>query len=410
MNIYKKLLEFGGVFRTTIISTLVILSLGIYDFILPIFTDEQVANYAFVGLIVSLIYVASFLSEIPVGLAVDKYGRIKILLSALFCMATLGVIYYIFAENIIILAILSLIFGIISVAFWIPSAVLIRDFSPRKMLSQAEGIYMSITQIGWILGPAIGGFIAAALAAKFNFLIIALLLTLATIFSVFIFKGKKVEQFRKIEKGHKHTPKITLLATIFKEFVQLHKHSLPLYIMCFIAHMWIAIEWAFVALTVIDVWKVNEIFAGALLGAMMITEGVLYYSAGYVMDKIGKRYIITAGFLILFAATYFMFLSPSLYVFCITALFGAAAIAWILPGLEASLTEILPEDLYGEMSGVFDTSKDLGLAIGPLVGGVIISAFNAPLMVYLLVTLLSAFAALIGGYVFWPKRSKIKIK
>ena len=122
------------------------------------------------------------------------------------------------------------------------------------------------------------------------------------------------------------------------------------------------------------------------------------------MDKIGKRYIITAGFLVLFSSAYFMFLSTSPALFVMTALLAAASVSWILPGVEALLTEIVPANLYGEMSGVFDTSKDFGLIIGPLMAGLLATTLSNTLAPFLLVTIVAGIAALIAGWAFWPEK------
>ncbi|MGB9675109.1 MAG: MFS transporter [Candidatus Nanoarchaeia archaeon] len=405
----RKLAIFTGVFKATIISALVIFALGIYDFILPIFTESQSENYLFVGLVVSLVYVASFLAEIPVGLSVDKFGRVKILLISIFSLSILTLAYFFFSENIIILAILSLIFGALSVAFWVPSAVLIRDFSPRKMLAQAEGIYLTASQLGWIFGPILGGIVAAQISEKFNFLIMFIFLIAAALFTLFLFgRSEKVKAIRAEEKGHKHKPRLLLLFTIFKEFVQLHRHTKHIYLLCFLTHFWLAIEWAFVPLASMELWHFNETGAGILLGTMMVGEGLLYYSSSYIMDKIGKKYIVTSGFLLLFAAAYFMFLANSWKMFVFFAILAGAAVAWILPGIEAMLTEILPENIYGEMSGVFDTSKDFGLLTGPLIGGLFANKFGVS-STLLLVTFLAGFGALWAGLVFWPGKKQAKI-
>jgi len=406
MNLEKKLTLFSGILKTTIISTLVIFALAIYEFALPIFTEGQTESYTFVGLIVSLVYVASFLAEIPAGLAVDKYGRVKILLISLFALSMFALAYFFFANNVPLLAILSLIFGFVEVAFWVPSTVLIRDFSPRKMVSQAEGIYFSISQLGWVAGPVLAGLLATIFSLRFNFLAMFGFLAAALIATLLVF-GRKTktekELIRREEGGHKHKARLTLLYTIFKEFIQLHKHTKHLYVLCFILHFWLAIEWAFVPLASIELWHFNEFGAGILLSAMMAGEGALYFSSGYVMDKIGKRYIITSGFLLLFAATYFMFLSNSWQMFVLFALLAGAAVSWVMPGIEATLTEIVPSNLYGEMSGVFDTSKDLGLLIGPLFGGVLASYFGVNIL-FITITILAGFAALYSGAIFWPKK------
>jgi MFS family permease len=296
------------------------------------------------------------------------------------------------------------------VAFWIPSAVLIRDFSPRKMLAQAEGVYMSLTQIGWILGPIIAGIVATIISDRHNFLLISVFMFAAVGLGLAIFRGRKAKTFTKEEKRHKHKARLTLLATIFKEYLGVHRHAAPLYALTLIAYIWIAIEWAFVPLAGLTHFNFSETGVGLILGAMMAVEGLLYYSSGFVMDKIGKRYIITAGFLLLFTSAYFMFLATSPAMFILFALMAAAAVSWILPGAEALLTEIVPANLYGEMSGVFDTSKDFGMIIGPLVAGLLATILSNALAPFLLVTVVAGIAALISGWAFWPYKPKGKTR
>jgi len=92
--IKKEILDLGKVFETSFLSFIAILAFGVYEFILPIFTEDRTESLAFVGIIVSLVYAASLLAEIPVGLAVDKHGRIKVLLAAMAAMGVLGLVYF----------------------------------------------------------------------------------------------------------------------------------------------------------------------------------------------------------------------------------------------------------------------------------------------------------------------------
>ena len=401
----NKLKQLSGVFKATFVSFVAILAFAVYEFILPIFTESKAESFAIVGVIVSLVYAASFFSEMPVGLMVDKYGRIKIITIAMAGLGILGLFYF-FTKDIVALAIMSLIFGVVSVAFWIPSAVLVRDFSPHKMLCQAEGIYLNITQIGWIMGPILAGFIGIILSNNYNFLIVAALMFISAILGLMIFKGQKAKKFKQLEKGHKHKAKLSLMITLFKEFVKVHKHAAPVYFLTMIAYIWTAIEWTFIALAGIQRFGLPESWMGVVLSAMMAVQGTLLFFSGYMMDKIGKRYIITAGFLLLFSSSYFMFLSTNPAIFIFAALMAAASISWILPGTEAILTDIVPKNLYGEMSGVFDTSKDLGLIIGPLAGGFLALYLVNPLAPFLLVTIVSGGAALLSGFIFWPEKKQ----
>jgi len=407
LMLFGKAKQLSGVFKASTIFLVAILAFAIYDFILPIFTEERADSFAIVGIIVSLVYVASLLSEIPIGLAVDKYGRVKILAIATTAMGILGLTYF-FTNDIILMAFLSLVFGTVAVAFWVPSAVLIRDYSPRKMLGQAEGIYLSFEQLGWIIGPIIAGFIATQFSDRHNFLLVAVFMFIAVGFSLIIFKRHKAKKFKVAKSGHKHKASLSEIKVIFKEYSELHKFATPIYILSFLAWLWIAVEWTFIPLLTIEHFNLPAVAAGLVLGAMMAVEGLLYYSSGFVMDKIGKKYIITAGFLILFSSAYFMFLATSPAIFIFAALIAAASVSWILPGIEAILTEIVPSNLYGEMSGLFDTSKDFGQIVGPIAGGLIAVYLANPLFLLLLVAILAGVAALLSGGIFWPDKSKGK--
>ncbi len=403
-----KIEALAGVFKASALSFVAIFAIAIYDFILPIFTEGESNSFALVGIIVSLVYVASLLSEVPIGLAVDRYGRIKVLLMATVALGAIGVVYFL-STNILQLAFLSLLAGVVLVAFWVPSTVLVRDFSPRKMLSQSQGVYLTVTQLGWIGGPILAGIVSEALSDKHNFLLFSVLMFAAVGMAFLIFRGRDAKKFGALEKSHKHKARISILITTFAEYIKLHKHAMPLYILSMIAYIWIATEWAFIALTGTQRFGFTEGLAGVLIGAMMAIEGLLYFTSGYLMDKVGTKYILTAGFFLLFGSAYFAFLATSPATFILAVLVAAGATSWILPGTESLLTKIVPANIMGEMSSVFDTSKDFGLIIGPLAGGFAASYFGNPQAALIFVFAGAAIATVLCGYVFWPEQKDIKI-
>lgn len=404
-RLFGKKLALAGVFKASALSFIAILAIGIYDFILPIFTEGTGENLAVVGIIISLVYVASLLAEVPIGFAVDRFGRVKVLLISVVGLGILGIFYFL-VQSIIYLAILSLVAGVVFIGFWVPSAVLVRDFSPRKMLSQSQGVYLTMSQLGWVVGPMIAGTVSIMFSDRHNFLIFSFFMFVSAIAAFTLFRGEKARRFRALEKSHKHKARLTLIFDAFKDYTKLHKHSFPIYILSFSAYIWIAAEWTFVALASIEKFAFTDQMAGFLLAAMMAIEGLLYYSSGLLMDKVGCKYILTSGFLILFSSTYFMFLAPSLEIFILASLIAAGATSWILPGTEALLTKIVPVNIMGEMTSVFDTSKDLGLIIGPLTGGALATIFANSQLPFLLVTAFAGVGCILSGYIFWPEKKK----
>jgi len=405
MVLTKELAKLGGVFHASLISFIAILAFGIYDFVTPLFIDELSKNYAIVGSIISFAYVASLLAEVPIGISVDKFGRIRVLALATFSLGVIGILYFL-TKNVYQLAVLAFLYGVVSVAFWVPSTVLVRDYSPRKLLSQAQGIYLSTTQVGWVLGPVLGGIIIDSFTVKHSFLLFAALMFLTAFLSIVTFRGKKAKKFRKVELKVKHIARLNILYSSFRKYIRLHKFALPLYLLSLFAYIWISIQWAFIALASEQKFGFTEYYAGLILGAMMVIQGILFFASGYLMDKVGKKYILTAGYFLLFASMYFAFLSvrPEHYVFFL--LLAGASLSWILPGTEALLTEIAPANILGEMSSVFDTSKDLGLIIGPLIGGLLAQSFSNPMFPFLFVAIVAAAGCLLCGYVFWPRQKR----
>ena len=408
----KKLKEGGKltkVIEASFIAFIAITALGIYDFIIPLFTENFAESLAIIGTIISAGYFVSFLIEVPIGKLVDKYGRISMLLAALVFLGIVGILFY-FSQNVWQVAGLVLCFGFGQIMFWVPSTVLIRDYSPKNMFSQSQGIYLTFSQLGWILGPFIAGIVTGMYSDRHNFLLFSAFLFLALFITPLFFRKIKKRKFAKVIKG-KHKARLTFLIDSFKKYSIAHKYSIPLYLLSFISYVWIATEWTFVVLAGTRVFGFSESGVGIILAAMMIMQAVLLYSASYLMDRVGKKYIITAGLLLLFSTTYFAFLSttPLMFIFCL--LLAAGSLSWILPGTEAYLTEIMPANIMGEMSGVFDTSKDLGFIIGPFVGGILAEVLFGPVTPFLFVAILAGIGTVLAGYIFWPaKKFKVKKK
>ncbi len=378
----------GKIFEISIMAFIIITAIGIFDMIIPLFVEGFAENIAIIGLIVAIPYIASIVAEIPLGIMVDKYGRKKVLLIALAAFGTVGLLYYYFAESLLAIAVLGALFGMISVAFWISSAVLVRDYSPKKMLGESEGVYLSLSSIGWIIGPLIAGIVAFYFSDRFNFLLIAAFLFASLAYSYIVLVESKVRRKPRYMR-------IKALK-LFREFYHMHEHALPLYLLSLSLNVWIGVEWTYTQLSLQNAFGINELVIGGVLAGMLAAETLLYFPAGYIMDKIGKRYIILSGFLLLFGATYYAFLSETAALFVLMLFLSAGAIGWIFPGTEALLTEITPPGKRGEMTGIFDTSKDIGLVIGMIFGGVLADTTLSLMTPFLMVTVVAVFGVVFG--------------
>src|SRR3989344_9637300 len=108
VRLIREFVVLSHIFEISIMSFIVITALGIFDMIIPLYVEGFVEKVAVIGLIVAMPYIASIIAEIPTGIMVDKYGRKRVLLIALFVFGLVGILYYLFANSIAILALLGM--------------------------------------------------------------------------------------------------------------------------------------------------------------------------------------------------------------------------------------------------------------------------------------------------------------
>ena len=131
-----------------------------------------------------------------------------------------------------------------------------------------------------------------------------------------------------------------------------------------------------------------------ILSAYGLSTTVFLVTMGRLGDIIGRHKLFLLGLLIAWVASLGAGLSfsPSLLIVC--RCFLGLSVAILMPCSQSLVTLAYPDNLHGKALGVWMTTIWIGLAIGPLIGGVItqllswhwIFYFNLPflLMSYIL--------------------------
>ena len=113
-----------------------------------------------------------------------------------------------------------------------------------------------------------------------------------------------------------------------------------------------------------------------LVAALSSLAGMLFsLPAGLLADKLGRKRLLIASFLLLAAVLTAFFINTSLYALIgLQLAFGTAmAPAWVLS--EAFIKDISPTGRRGEFRSVFGTFANAGLFTGPLIGGFLADRF-----------------------------------
>ncbi len=174
------------------------LSLGALEAFLPIYAVTVVGLNAFqAGMLWGAQVVTTILAKPIMGKISDRYGRKPIIFSGMWiCAIPFACIP--FAQDFYFLLFLAAIFGIGEAFVTSSSAAMIAEFCNEKHYGAAMGTFGTIFDIGHATGPILAGLLLAHLSYQCAFLIIAIILILASfIFNLLVHEedGLKVKRY-----------------------------------------------------------------------------------------------------------------------------------------------------------------------------------------------------------------------
>jgi MFS transporter, DHA1 family, multidrug resistance protein len=249
------------------------------------------------------------------------------------------------------------------------SVALISTLVPRQKLGYALGLMQVAVFLGMTLGPWIGGLMADIIGYRFTFLAGGALLLLGGMLVLF---GTR-ERFRRpseetLTRGNRLFSLLSyggfpaMLALFFFLHFTVHFVSpiLPLFIetMCDPARGGVAST------------------AGLLFAISGGTAALSAGGIGYISDRIGYKRILLLHLLLTAVIMLLHGAAQSIVHLVLLRIFYGLAAGGILPTMNALVGRLIPPTSYGKAYGLTSSMTCLGMAAGPLLGGVMASAWG----------------------------------
>ncbi len=154
-----------GIALTLIIVMMGTVSLGVLEPLFPVYLEENLGlGSSGIGLLFALTVLAYSLSSPVVGSLADRFGRKGLMAGGLLATALAAPIL-VFAGNLALIAVLFAAYGIAIAFFETPTLPLIADRigggEKGEAYGTAFGLFNMAWAIGYLLGPAAGGFLAS---------------------------------------------------------------------------------------------------------------------------------------------------------------------------------------------------------------------------------------------------------
>ncbi|HUW44638.1 MAG TPA: MFS transporter [Dehalococcoidia bacterium] len=349
-----------------------------------------------VGTILLAAGLCSAVSQAFGGALSDRFGRRPILLTATFVSIFLytGLAVLIGIAAPVWAIVVAYIAGRSTLTITRPViSAMVADFTSKERLTEAYGILRIGANIGWAAGPAIGGYLATFLPYGWLFGVPALTCCIVS-FIVFFFVRESSSGM-----GGRVGFRSVLPPAGDRAFLVFTMVSLLLFIV--MGQM----------VSTLSIFAVDRVgFSFAQYSLLLTLNGLIVIFFQYPMTLALRR----------IAKYRALILGSLLYVFGYLSLGWITQFGWAL-GAMAIITageiihspvtlsvigELSPQDQRGRYMGFFGLSETIGIAMGPLVGGILLDAFPFDLrLVWAPIASIALIAAI--GYRWWARRFRL---
>ena len=334
---------------------------GIIIPLLPFYTQTLQAGSAALGILVASFSIMQFFFSPVLGRFSDSVGRKPVLLISIL-VSTLSYVIFGFANSFPLLLLSRIIAGIATETA--VAQAYIADVTTEKDRVSGIGKVTAAHGAGFIVGPAIGGFLsvygfwAPGIAAAFLTLINLL-------FVVFFLPESRVNN----RLSNHVEPKLgnnsnKILDALKKPVVG---SVLIIHFVVFLAFSAIPVIVPLLGIAYFALGSIEMSYLFIYIGTVQILlQGFIL---GRLAQKFGEETLIVIGPLLMIIGVFLMPLIPSILVFLVSITMIASGSGIMRTAVPSFLSKMTPADEQGGILGVASSILSIATVPGPLIGG-----------------------------------------
>lgn len=331
--------------------------------VLPLYVRSFEASYALVGLVLAAHGIGTLVGDVPSGVILGKFGHKWAMVVG---VGTVGffVLAMSWARTVPELFVYGLCAGVGSALWNISRHAYMTTHIPLKHRGRATATFGGIGRIGSFAGPAVGASLGAVYGLRFPFVAFAVIALAAMVTAgVFVEHTGEVAPHRGGLAGHgRH-----LVAVVREHFRVLMTAGIGQ----LLAQMVRAGRQSIIPLYAADVLGLGLPAIGWIVTIAAFVDMALFYPAGVVMDRYGRKWAIVPSFFI-------QGIGMALVAFATG--FGGLLAATMVIGFGNGLgsgtmltlgSDLAPKESMGEFLGVWRLVGDSGNTGAPIVVGAV---------------------------------------
>ena len=328
----------------------------------------------------------------------DRFGRKVVIVSSLYARA---VIFFVISVSVALkapflqIAILVVVSSILGGLFRPAINAMVADLVPAKERVEAYGLLRISMNVGWAVGPALGGFLAAV---SYSALFLLTGIAGAAAATLVYFRIGESLTHAKVERFS------------FKDFSQIAEDRLFLQFCLISLFLFVLVGQMMSTLSVFSIEQVG--ISKVHLGYIYTLNGVLAATLQLPIAMLIKRGRMTTALIVgslTYSVGYFLVgFAGSFMALLICMTVVSIGEVMISPSGMTLVANLSPEDRKGRYMGIYGLAMHFGWSVGPFVGGLALDAWieNGILLWGVLGTLGIISAV---GYVWLRKRTALEV-
>ena len=328
--------------------------------ILPLYAKTFSASYGLVGVVLAAEGVGRLIGALPASILLGRVGRKPAMVLGVSCVAVATLMLF-WARDVHEVMFCRVAAGVGSSLWNIACHAYLADATAVFHRGRALSIFGGIHRIGSFAGPAAGGALGAFYSLETPFLVFAALAAVVVIVALVTFETETACATPTIGAGH-----IRRLLAIFKSHVRelATAGSGQLFAQTIRAGRPVVVP-----LYAADVIGLDVQAIGWIITISALVDMSLFYPAGYIMDRYGRKFAMVPCFL-----TQAVAMAAIPFTHSFTGLLLATALLGLGNGIGSGSMMTLGADLaprhsIGEFLGAWRLVGDTGHMGAPLVVG-----------------------------------------
>ena len=366
---WPHLIESGSLLFTVHVPNLILsFASGLLIPVLPLFVGEFGIGYGLIGLALAGEAIGTLVTDLPAGILLRQFDRkwVMVVGVALVGGSVLALVWTSAVWQVILLRIFA---GAGSALWNLSRHAFITEVTHLRRRGRELALFGGLSRAGMFVGPAVGGLVAGVFGLRSTFLLHALLA--AVVLGVAFAAIRRAERRPAVRSSSG-----TALARVFRDYSRV---LAPAGLGQLLAQTIRAGRRVIIPLYGADVLGLGVEAVGWVVSAAALLDMAMFYPAGLVMDRFGRKYAIVPSFLIQGIG---MALIP------VAGSFAGLLVVGGLIGIGNGLgsgsmmtlgADLAPKEALGEFLGIWRLIGDSGSSTGPLFVGIIAAAVGLSL-------------------------------